>query len=226
MTSLLYLFAFVSRLNLTDTIESLTMKFTTIAALIFALVVGTSQALFSVEDIMEFHRKFLSSEQLEHLERKLRGYGGGGGSGRGWGGNGGGGGSTGSWQDTIHYLNQNRDRIDRGDPKEIRNGFEIITTSASEKVGEAIQKHVDDMKDRCVRRIDPLFEMLCAHRDDIMMDIKNINDRGRVGVKVEHTGETEIARCVINEHRKIVDDFLEDGVDPPNFHRKVDCPPT
>jgi len=132
--------------------------------------------------------------------------------GAGWGGGGGGG-----HMQTIHYLFDNVDTIQR-DVKELNMvdgqsvGVKATTTSTNPDVTEALRQHVQDMSELIsrggfIRRMDPLFNEISTHYRDIhlkKLDVEN-------GVQVLHAGSTKCAGELVRRHSEAISGFVSRG---------------
>lgn len=194
--------------------------------LIFIVFVSVSVAGFSDEDIIALHGNFLTTpEQLHSFKRRLRGYGrggGGGGGGRGWGGGrgggrGGGGGGRGGFQgdehETIQFLVQNHQKIDRVTDLTVEYGVEANTTSEDADVSDGIKKHVEQMitlvqDGRRVRGWDPLFVEIFDNTGDITIELTDLTN----GVQVKQSGSTPCAVELAKAHAQAVDGFVTGAI--------------
>ncbi len=130
----------------------------------------------------------------------------------------------GSIRHTIDLLFEHHDRIDR-QVEDLPDGVLTTTTSADEKIADALRRHVRQMKQqlavgRAMRRGDPLFRELFAHRARIQMEIEDVPG----GVRVRHTSEDPEVVLLIRQHaHAAVSQFIEQG--PQREHRHTPLPP-
>jgi len=151
------------------------------------------------------------------------GMGGDGGGMMGGGGGGGmGGGMSGLSMDEmaiVHFLLANRFEIDRttvpvtGENGKLA-GMDLTTTSDNPQVAFHIKQHVHQMKalveaGRWVRQGDPLYAALLGRRDELSIDIRDLDN----GVHVTELGASDCAAELIHGHSQVVDGFIDRGHD-------------
>jgi intracellular sulfur oxidation DsrE/DsrF family protein len=135
----------------------------------------------------------------------------GGGQGRGPGG--GPHGGEGGFQEAIHKLFDNHEKVKR--TVEITaDGYKARTVSEDPEVAKTLQKHVREMRERLgaglmIRRWDPAFAELVEHYKDIDHEFKEVEG----GVEVVVKGKNPEAVKVAQNHAKIVSGFARIGPD-------------
>ena len=136
------------------------------------------------------------------------------GKGQGGGGGGHGGGpGGGGFQDAIHKLFANHEKIKRTvETTDV--GYKSKTTSDDPEIAKTLQKHVKEMRERLgagmmIRRWDPAFAELVEHYKDIDHEFKEVDG----GVEMVANGKTPDAIKVVQNHAKIVSGFVKLGPD-------------
>jgi len=121
-------------------------------------------------------------------------------------------------RETIDFLFDNVNSITRS-KEEIQDqetnrviGIETKTTSSDPDVAQAIQRHVQEMKEikeagGSVRMWDPLFVKVAEHHADITMDVEEIPG----GTRVKQTGATPYAATLVAAHGEVVSKFVSNG---------------
>lgn len=141
------------------------------------------------------------------LPLQAQGPGRGQGKGQGQGGGPGGGG----FQEAIHKLFDNHDKIKR--TVEMTDaGYKSRTVSDDPEIAKTLQKHVKEMRERLgsgmmIRRWDPAFAELVEHYEDIEHEFKEVDG----GVEMVAKGKTPDAIKVVQNHAKIVSGFVKNG---------------
>jgi hypothetical protein len=109
------------------------------------------------------------------------------------------------------FLLDHRDQIQRT-VKNLPNGVETLTESDKPDVASMIQVHVEAMYDRLehmnpIRMRDPIFRAVFANADKIKMEIEQTDQ----GVKVRETSEDEYVIKLVQEHAKVVSQWINNG---------------
>jgi hypothetical protein len=125
----------------------------------------------------------------------------------------GGGQGGGGFQDAIHKLFRNHEKIKRT-VEMTTTGYTSRTISDDPETAKTLQKHVKEMRARLgagmmIRRWDPAFAELVEHYKEIEHDFKEIER----GVEMTATGKTSDAIKVIQNHARIVSGFVKKGPD-------------
>jgi uncharacterized protein YdcH (DUF465 family) len=129
------------------------------------------------------------------------------------GGKGGGPGGGGGFQEAIHKLFDNHEKIKRT-VEMTDSGYKAKTVSDDPEIAKTLQKHVKEMRERLgagmmIRRWDPAFAELVEHYKDIDHDFKEIDG----GVELVAKGKTPDAVKVVQNHAKIISGFVKLGSD-------------
>ncbi len=115
-------------------------------------------------------------------------------------------------RDIIHYLASHHDEFNR--KVTITNdGYEAITTTDNAELVKKLHSHFKYMKSRMerkaiVRRWDPAFIELADYYDKLEVEIEFLDN----GLKVIVTGRTQEAARVAQNHAKIVNEFIKEGL--------------
>lgn len=93
-------------------------------------------------------------------------------------------------------------------------GIRAVTTSDAPELVPLIQHHVRRMHQRMlenwpVRRWDTLYIEIFKHRDEIRMDIRDLDN----GIEVEETSDNPRVARLLHAHGKTVSAFVERGFD-------------
>ncbi len=141
--------------------------------------------------------------------------GGGRGHGHGHGhGHGRGGGGMQEARDSIHYLLEHHQQIERK-VEMLKMGVVTVTTSENPEIAEMIRHHVRQMEQRLesghgMRHWDPLFVEIFKHADKIEMKIVDVPG----GVRVRETSDDPKVADLIRAHAaQGVSEFVERGFD-------------
>ena len=132
---------------------------------------------------------------------------------RGKGGGQGGGPGGGGFQEAIHKLFDNHEKIKRT-VEMTDSGYKSRTVSDDPEIAKTLQKHVKEMRERLgagmmIRRWDPAFAELVEHYKDIDHEFKEVEG----GVEMVAKGKTPDAIKVVQNHAKIVSRFAKLGPD-------------
>ena len=132
------------------------------------------------------------------------------GAGRGHG-PGGGMGPGAGFQEAIHKLFENHEKITRT-VEMTETGYRAVTVSDDKEVAETLEKHVKEMRARLgagmmIRRWDPAFAELVEHYSDIEHEFKEVEG----GVEMVAKGKTPDAVKVVKNHAAIVSGFVKKG---------------
>ena len=132
---------------------------------------------------------------------------------RGQGGGQGGGPGGGGFQEAIHKLFDNHEKIKRT-VEMTESGYKAKTVSDDSEIAKTLQKHVKEMRERLgagmmIRRWDPAFAELVEHYKDIDHEFKEVDG----GVEMVAKGKTPEAIQVVQNHAKIVSRFAKLGPD-------------
>lgn len=128
-------------------------------------------------------------------------------------GKGGGPGAQGGFQEAIHKLFANHEKVKRT-VEMTDTGYKSRTVSDDPDIAKTLQKHVREMRARLgagmrIRRWDPAFAELVEHYKDIDHDFKEVEG----GVEMIAKGKTPDAVKVAQNHAKIVSGFVKKGPD-------------
>jgi uncharacterized protein YdcH (DUF465 family) len=132
---------------------------------------------------------------------------------RGPGGGQGGGPGGGGFQEAIHKLFTNHEKIKRT-VEMTDDGYKSKTVSDDPEIAKTLQKHVKEMRERLsagmmIRRWDPAFAELVEHYKDIDHEFKEVEG----GVEMVAKGKTPDATKVVQNHAKIISKFAKLGSD-------------
>jgi hypothetical protein len=113
--------------------------------------------------------------------------------------------------DIFHFLLQNHKQIKRK-VKQLENGVDTLTESDDPQIAAKIQEHVAAMYKRVEEGIpihmrDPLFAAVFQNADKIKMEFENTKH----GVRVVETSEDPYVAKLIQEHAKVVNQFVKKG---------------
>ena len=114
-------------------------------------------------------------------------------------------------RDTVHALLSSNTKIKRY-VELLPNGIKATTESDDLPTAALIKKHVPQMykfleTDKNARKWDPLFVEIFKHADKIKMTIEPTEK----GVRVTETSEDAYAAKLIQEHSKVIDNFVAGG---------------
>ncbi len=114
-------------------------------------------------------------------------------------------------RELFQFLLQNHDKISRT-VKELPNGVETLTQSAVPEIAARIKEHVYWMKQRVenkqpIRMRDPLFAEIFKHADKIKM----VYEETPAGIRVIETSNDPYVAKLIQEHAKVVSEFVKRG---------------
>ena len=123
----------------------------------------------------------------------------------------------------FHYLLEHRAKITRT-VTPLPNGIETVTTSADPSVVTQLTAHVAAMAKRMkegrpIHARDPFFAELFRHGNDIAIEIVPLPD----GVRVIETSRDPFTVKLLQEHARIVDRFLANGMS--EMHKNHPVPP-
>jgi hypothetical protein len=123
----------------------------------------------------------------------------------------------------FHYLLEHRAHITRT-VTHLPNGIETVTKSANPDVVAQLITHVTAMTKRLadgrpIHSRDPFFAELFRHGKDIDVEIVPLAD----GVRVVETSRDAFTVKLLQEHARIVDLFLANGMS--EMHRDHALPP-
>lgn len=126
------------------------------------------------------------------------------------------GGGGGGFQEAIHTLFENHEKITRT-VELTETGYRARTVSDDPEIASTLQKHVREMRKRLgagmmIRRWDPAFAELVEHYKEIDHDFKEVKG----GVEMIATGKTPDAVKVTQNHAKIISGFVKEG--PSQMH--------
>lgn len=113
----------------------------------------------------------------------------------------------------IHQLLVSHEEI-RREVEDIPGGIRSVTASQDPDVAEQIVTHVWRMKARIedghpIRRMDPLFQEIFEHREDVSMAIEEVSG----GVRVTETSSDPQVELLIRQHaHRAVSEFVASGM--------------
>lgn len=122
-------------------------------------------------------------------------------------------GGPGGFQEAIHTLFDNHEKIKRT-VEMTDTGYTSRTVSDDPEIAKTLQKHVKEMQDRLgsgmmIRRWDPAFAELVEHYQEIDHEFKEVDG----GVEMIARGKTPDAVKVAQNHARIVSGFVKKGPD-------------
>lgn len=125
-------------------------------------------------------------------------------------------------RDMIHFLIDNRDKIERTVTK-IDSGVDTLTESDDAEVAQRIKGHVGSMKTRIhdakpIHQRDPFFVEIFKQADKIEMAIEETEK----GVRVRETSKDPYVVKLIQAHADVIDKFLANG--RPEMHADHEIP--
>lgn len=123
----------------------------------------------------------------------------------------------------FHYLLENRGKITRT-VTNLPRGIDTVTTSEDAEVAAKLKGHVASMAKRMdegrpIHARDPFFAELFRHAKAVTIKVEPLP----TGVRVIETSDDEYTVKLLQEHARIVNLFLENGM--AEMHRDHPLPP-